>query len=91
MGPVQVVVLAAIVAFAIVSIGSLVMTVDALTVGPQIVAFLGMTGYANGLDATKDPDNLLRPSRVEPLISRPMKIALAVSTVAAALAVINLS
>jgi hypothetical protein len=90
MGPIQVVVLAAIVAFAIVSIGSLVMTVDALTVGPQIVAFLGMTGYANGLDATKDLHTPLATPRVEPLISRPMKIALVVSAAAAVLAVLNL-
>ena len=90
MGPIQIVVLAAIVAFAIVSIGSLVMTVDALTVGPQIVAFLGMTGYANGLDATKDPHTPFATPRVEPLISRPMKIALVVSAAAAILAVLNL-
>ena len=90
MGPIQIVVLAAIVAFAIVSIGSLVMTVDALTVGPQIVAFLGMTGYANGLDATKDPHTPFATPRVEPLISRPMKIALVVSAAAAVLAVLNL-
>ena len=90
MGPIQIVVLAAIVAFAIVSIGSLVMTVDALTVGPQIVAFLGMTGYANGLDATKDPHTPFAAPRVEPLISRPMKIALVVSAAAAVLAVLNL-
>ncbi len=90
MGPIQIVALAAIVAFAIVSIGSLVMTVDALTVGPQIVAFLGMTGYANGLDATKDPPTPFATPRAEPLISRPMKIALVVSAAAAVLAVLNL-
>lgn len=90
MGPLQVVALAAIVAFAIVSIGSLVMTIDALTAGPQIIAFLGLTGYANGLDALKNPDNPLAPRRVEPLIARPMKIALLISGAAAILAVISL-
>jgi hypothetical protein len=86
MGPLQVAVLAAIVALAIVSIGSLVMTIAALTVGPQVVAFLGLTGYSAGLDAgtSADPARVLRRA---PLVARPMKIALAISFVAAVLAV----
>jgi hypothetical protein len=89
MGQLQVIVLGAIVALAIVSIGSLVMTIAALTVAPQVVAFLGLTGYSAGLDATRKPADPQSPARVEPLISRPMKIALAISAAAAILAVLS--
>jgi len=89
MGQLQVIVLGAIVALAIVSIGSLVMTIAALTVAPQVVAFLGLTGYSAGLDATLKPADPQPPTRVEPLISRPMKIALGISAVAAVVAVLS--
>jgi hypothetical protein len=39
-----------VVLVAIVAIGSLVVTVSALIVAPQVVVFLGMTGYTAGLD-----------------------------------------
>jgi hypothetical protein len=90
MGPVQIVVLAAIVVLAIVSIGSLIMTVAALTVGPQVVAFLGLTGYSSGLDAVKSPVNPLATVEVEPLISWPMQLALVINAALAILAVIVL-
>jgi hypothetical protein len=90
MGPVQIVVLAAIVVLAIVSIGSLIMTIAALTVGPQIVAFLGLTGYSSGLDAVKSPDNPSATVEVEPLISWPMQLALVINAALAILAVIVL-
>jgi len=88
MGPLQVGVLTAIVAFAIVSIGSLLMTIAALTVAPQVVAFLGLTGYWAGLDAARAVDPA-RASRPQPLISRPMKIALSISVGAAVLALLT--
>jgi hypothetical protein len=90
MGPAQVVVLAAIVAIAIVSIGSLVMTIGALTAGPQIVAFLGLTGYSNGLDALKDPEQLITTPGDTRLISMPMLVALVVNAGVAFLAVLSL-
>ena len=89
MGQLQVIVLGAIVALAIVSIGSLVMTIAALTVAPQVVAFLGLTGYSAGLDVTPNVGGPHSPTRVEPLISRPMKIALGISGVAAVVAVLS--
>jgi hypothetical protein len=90
MGPVQIVVLAAILTLAIVSIGSLIMTIGALTVGPQIVAFLGLTGYARGLDALNDPNNPSATPRVESLISWPMQLALVINAALTVLAVIVL-
>jgi hypothetical protein len=90
MGPAQILVLAAIVALAIVSIGSLIMTIGALTVAPQVVAFLGLTGYARGLDALKDSDNPLAPPPVAPLISWPMQLALVINAALAILSVIVL-
>jgi hypothetical protein len=90
MGPVQVAVLAAIVAVAIVSIGSLVMTIGALTAGPQVVAFLGLTGYSSGLDALDDSARPLTTPRDRWLISMPMLVALVVNAEAALLAVLML-
>ena len=90
MGPVQVAVLAAIVAVAIVSIGSLVMTIGALTAGPQVVAFLGLTGYSRGLDALEDSERPLTTPRDRWLISMPMLVALVVNAEAALLAVLML-
>jgi hypothetical protein len=89
MGPLQAVVLAAIVAVALVSIGSLTMTIGALTVAPQVVAFFGLTGYADGLDTLDHLDNPFATPNVEPLISRPMKVALTIGVVVAILAVIS--
>ena len=88
-GAVQVVGLGLIVVLAIVSIGSLIMTIAALTVAPQVVAFLGLTGYSAGLDVGTVANDTLGGARTEPLIARPMKIALVIGGVAAALAVVN--
>jgi hypothetical protein len=83
--------LGALLALAIVATGSLVMTIAALTVGPQVVAFLRLTGTDGGLVALHDPDNPFATPRVEPLVSRPMKIALVVEAVLAALAFFQLT
>jgi hypothetical protein len=82
--------LGALVALAIVAAGSLVMTIAALIVGPQVVAFLRMTGTDGGLAALHDPDNPFATPRVEPLVTRPMKIALMIEAVLAALALFQL-
>jgi hypothetical protein len=76
-----------IVAFLIIAAGSLLPTIAALTAAPQVVAFLGMTGTANGLTVLDDPDNPFATPRVEPLVSRPMKIALAIELVLALYAI----
>jgi hypothetical protein len=82
--------LGALLALAIVAAGSLVMTIAALIVGPQVVAFLRLTGMDGGLAALHDPDNPFATPRVEPLVSRPMKIALVIEAVLAALALFQL-
>jgi hypothetical protein len=84
----QVILLVAIVAAGIVAVGSLTMTISALTAGPQVVAFLGLTGITNGLDVLHDPDNPFATPRVEPLVSRPMKVAIVVAVIAGVLGVI---
>jgi hypothetical protein len=90
-GSLQVAILAAIVVFAIISIGSLTMTIAALTVAPQVVAFLGLTGYSLGLDEIAAPDDPFATARVAPLISRPMKITVAINALIALIAVSNQS
>jgi len=85
-GPSQSVVLAVILVLAVVSVGSLIMTIDGLTVGPQVVAFLGLTGFSSGLDV---PTNPLEPPRVAALIAWPMRIALVLNVIAGVLAVAN--
>jgi hypothetical protein len=76
----------ALAALGIVAAGSLAMTIAALTVGPQVVAFLRLTGTDSGLVALHDPDNPFATPRVEPLVSRPMKVALVIEAVLAAVA-----
>jgi hypothetical protein len=55
-----------------------------------VVAFLGLTGISNGLDVLNDPDNPFATPRTEPLVSRPMAVALTIGVVAGALAVLQL-
>jgi hypothetical protein len=79
--------LSVILALAITAAGSLIPTIAALSAAPPVVAFLSMTGTVHGLDILDDPDNPFATPRTEPLVSRPMKIALAIEFVIAALAV----
>jgi hypothetical protein len=79
-----------VVGLGIAAAGSLVMTIAALTAGPQVVAFLRLTGDAGGLDALEDPDNPFATPRTEPLVTRPMLIALLVELGFAAIAVIQM-
>ena len=90
MGPVQVAFLAVTVLIAIVSIGSLMMTIGALTAAPQIVAFLGLTGYSKGLDALQDPNDPEAAPREAPLISWQMQLALVINAALATLSLILL-
>jgi hypothetical protein len=80
----------ALIGLGIVAAGSLAMTIAALTVGPQVVAFLRLTGTDSGLVALHDPDNPFATPRAEPLVSRPMKVALLIEVVLAAVALAQL-
>ncbi len=93
----QLVLLAVIVALAIASVGSLTMTISALTSAPQVVAFLGLTGIATGLDDLEDSDDgtsapvaAPRVSRGAPLVSRPMQVALLAGGIAGSLVFLRL-
>lgn len=86
LGTVQSIELVAIVAVAIVAIGSLTMTIAVLSVGPQVVAWLGLGGPADGIaepgtGGGADPaSSPIWPSR---LVSRPMQVALIIEAAAA--------
>jgi hypothetical protein len=82
LGPAQSVEIVAIVVFAIVAFGSLTMTIASLTVGPQVVAWLGLGGPAGGLDDAAGSDTASRPR----LVTLPMTAYLAIEAVAALLA-----
>lgn len=60
------------------AIGSLLFTVSALAVAPQVVAFVGLTGYTGGLDAAQDGPTTRRVRWV----SVPMGIGAAVAILA---------
>ena len=66
---------------------SLAFTIEALISAPQVVAFIGLTGYTRGLDGARerplDEPRLPRPA----LISRPMIVGAAIAWMAAAFAV----
>jgi hypothetical protein len=66
---------------------TLTFTVGALTSAPQVVSFLGLTGYSRGLDVARErPDGeppLGRPARV----SRPMVAGVVIAAIAALLAI----
>ena len=82
--------LAVVIGLGIAAAGSLVMTIAALTAGPAVVAFLRLTGDASGLDALRDPDNPFATRRIEPLVSRSMKIALVAELILSVLAIAQL-
>ncbi len=66
---------------------TLTFTVGALTAAPQVVAFLGLTGFSSGLDGAREaPEG--EPPRDRPArISRPMAIGAIVATLSAILAI----
>jgi hypothetical protein len=73
--------LLAIVAVGIVAYGSLVVTVGAIAVAPQVAAFLGLTHYAGGLDRARAPEPLEPPqgapttAGLEPPLGTPAIVA----------------
>lgn len=87
LGGAQTIELAVIVGLAIVALGSLTMTVAALSVAPQVVAWLGLDGSTAGLDrGDQGQEGSPRGPR---LISWPMTIALAIEIVLAVLATLD--
>ena len=73
----------AVVLACVVAVGSLVVTIAALVVAPQVFVFLRITGYSGGLDRARPAaEGSGRPTR---LVTRPM-LALIALTVLAALA-----
>ncbi|HUQ77387.1 MAG TPA: hypothetical protein VM427_00770 [Patescibacteria group bacterium] len=85
-GAIQVAVLAVIVAVAIAAIGSLTMTIAALSVAPQIVAYRRLGGVRRDPDT---PDEEATDERSEPLITMGMWVALAVLVLVTAAAIIE--
>jgi hypothetical protein len=84
--------------FALVAVGAMIalfaywtltFTVSALTAAPQVVAFLGLTGYSSGLDGARDVTDggPVRPSPAR--LSRPMAVGVVISTAAAVLAIVS--
>jgi hypothetical protein len=68
---------------AVMAIGSLVVTVNALIVAPQVVVFIGMTGYSAGLDRASPA---MDPPRYNPrlrLVTWPMIILIVLAWLAA--------
>ena len=73
----------------VLAIGSLTFTVAALRDAPQVVAFVGMTGYGAGLDRSRV--RLDGPRRQERWITTPMAIVIAVGILAGVAGVLALS
>jgi hypothetical protein len=69
--------------FVVAAIGSLVFTVSALAVAPQVVAFVGLTGYGGGLDQARDAPTA-RPVR---WLSAPMAVGAGIAIVASLIGV----
>jgi hypothetical protein len=69
--------------FVVAAVGSLMFTVSALAVAPQVVAFVGLTGYGGGLDRARD-EVATRPVH---WLSAPMAIGAGVAIVASVLGV----
>ena len=83
-GPAHVAVVTVLVVLvAIVAIGSLVVTVAALIAAPQVMVFLGMTGYSAGLDRATTPAGD-RWSPLPRLVTWPMIVLIGLGVVAAA-------
>jgi hypothetical protein len=73
----------------VLAVGSLTFTMAALRDAPQVVAFVGMTGYGAGLDRSREPSDGAR--RLERWISIPMAIGIAVGIWAGVTGVVALS
>lgn len=74
----------------LVALGSLVATVTAMIVAPQVVVFLRMTGYSSGLARSWPAPAGLGPTDKTRLVTRPMVALIAVGGVAALLGLLEL-
>ncbi len=74
--------LTAVVLLGILSVGSLVLTLAALIVAPQVVAFLGLTAYGSGIERAHE-GSPSPPLRV-PWVTAPMAIVIVVGVIAGA-------
>jgi hypothetical protein len=72
----------------VVAVGSLVVTIAALVVAPQVFVFLRMTGYSGGLDRARPA--LDAPARPTRLVTRPMLMLIVLSGLAAAAGLVTL-
>lgn len=72
--------LVAVILLGILSVGSLVLTVAALIVAPQVVAFLGLTAYGAGIERAHEESP--NPPRVVPWVTVPMGIVIVVGFIA---------
>jgi hypothetical protein len=72
----------------VLAIGSLTFTLTALRDSPQIVAFVGMTGYGAGLDRSRQGEGARLPVR---WISIPMAIAIVIGALAGLAGVLTLT
>ncbi len=73
-GAVQTFVTIIVVAMGVVAFGSLLATIAAISVAPEVVAFVGLTHYAGGLDGARDGATGAPPP---PWVSRPMLVGIA--------------
>ncbi len=71
----------------VLALGSLTFTLAALRGAPQVVAFLGITGYGAGLDRSRGPSDGKRSER---WVSIPMEIGIFVGVLAGVLAILAL-
>jgi hypothetical protein len=72
----------------VLAIGSLTFTLTALRDAPQIVAFVGMTGYGAGLDRSRRVEGARLPVR---WVSIPMSIAIVIGALAGLAGVLTLT
>lgn len=72
----------------VLAIGSLTFTLAALRGAPQVVAFLGITGYGAGLDRSRESDDETR--RLERWVSIKMEITILIGILAAVLGILAL-
>ena len=100
-GAVAVAVTTVVIGSLILALGSLILTVSAISIAPQVVAFLALTRYGGGLDRARDPvlvapasgeEAADQPPRAPPLlrtgfrwVTRPMRVGIVVALVAMAI------
>jgi hypothetical protein len=66
--------------------GSLLLTVTAIVVAPQVIAFLGLTHYSGGIDRARDESVLRPPVRY---LTVPMAIGIVVVVLTSIAAIVS--